>query len=73
MVLGLEEFILDARHIGSGSCLLALAKARSGLVSVFQHLEMNEWGSFGLHKSTASAEEDQSARKVLSWFEVLYP
>ena len=43
------------RRTGSGSCPMTLAKARSGLVSVFQHLEINEWGSFRLNRSTASA------------------
>ena len=34
--------------ISSGSCLMALAKAKCGSVWVFKRPEMNEWGSFGL-------------------------
>ena len=30
-----------------GSCPVTLTRVRSNLVLVFQHLEMNEWGSFG--------------------------
>ena len=35
------------QHIGSGTFLMALAKAMSGLVSIFQYTEMNEWGYLG--------------------------
>ena len=59
------------RRTGSGSCLMVLAKARSGLVSVSQRPEMNEWGSFGSNRSTASAEDDHSARDSPSWLVVL--
>ena len=36
---------------------MVLAKARSGLVSVSQRPAMNEWGSFGSNRSTASEED----------------
>ena len=50
---------------------MTLAKARSGLVSVFQRPEMNEWGSFGLNRSAASAVDAQSARYAPSGLVVL--
>ena len=38
---------------------------------VFQHPEINEWGSFGLNRNIASAEDAQSARYVPSGLVVL--
>ena len=59
------------RRTGSGSCLMVLPKARFGLVSVSQRLEMNERGSFGSNRSTALAEDEHSARDSPSWLVVL--
>ena len=69
-----EQGNLSRMHCtGSGSCPMVLAKAKSGLLSVFQRPEMNEWGSFGSNRSTVSAEEGHSARDSSSWLVVLYP
>ena len=54
---------------GSGSCPVTLTKASSGWVSVLQRPEMKEAGSFGSKRSTASVEENHSARNSPSWVE----
>ena len=67
-----RENLSRIRWTGSSSCPVNLTNARSGLVLVFQRPEMKEEGSFGSKRSTASAEENHSARNLPSLVECLY-
>ena len=68
---GSKEICPGCTVLGVALSQMTLAKAKSGLVLVFQRPEMNEWGSFGLKRSAASAVDAQSARYTPSGLVVL--